>query len=413
METARRLSKGRAAPRIVLVNPVGQDAAEPADAGIDATLTKPMSQSSLVDAVMGLFVPHAGQVASTVPALGATEALRKVRFLLAEDNEINQQIARELLESAGARVEIANNGREAVEMLAANPGGFDAVLMDLQMPEMGGIEATRLVRADAGFANLPIIAMTAHAMVEERERCLAAGMVDHITKPIDPRAMFQTLSRWVGGVQGPAEREADLGDLPHVEGLDAAAGLKRAGSNRALYLDLLRQFAERHADASARIAQALAAKDRPAAERIAHAVRGVAANIGLATLAASAKELEQALSAGREVRTVASHFEAALVKAVASLGSALAEMAPEAPGAAGDAAGGEGEATRLAELLAASDGEALDHFERSTPALRALIGETAFGELSRAITNYDFKEARDVLEEAAGRNGVNLSKDIA
>jgi len=256
--------------------------------------------------------------------------------------------------------------------------------------------------------------MTAHALVEEREKCLAAGMVDHITKPIDPRAMFETLSRWVGGVHAPAERDADPGDLPHVEGLDAPAGLKRAGGNRALYLDLLRQFAERHADASARIAQAMAAKDRQGAERIAHTVKGVAANLGLVTLAACAKDLEQALATGGEIRSLASGFEASLARAVASLRDGLDEMPPSAPaGAPGDTVAAEAEAARLAELLAASDGEALDHFERSAPGLRALIGETAFGALSRAITNYDFKEARDVLEEAAGRNGVNLTKDAA
>jgi two-component system sensor histidine kinase/response regulator len=349
-------------------------------------------------------------VASAVPSFGAADTLGKVRLLLAEDNEINQQIARELLEGAGAQVAIANNGREAVQMLAADPAGFDAVLMDLQMPEMDGMEATRRIRSDARFAKLPIIAMTAHAMVEERERCLAAGMVAHITKPIDPRAMFETLSRWVGGIQGRAAPDADPSDLPDVEGLDATAGFKRTGGNRALYLDLLRQFAERQADAPARIAAAMAAKDRKTAERIAHTVKGVAGNVGFGALAASAGELEQALATDRDIRSAATTFEAGLARVIASLHSALAEVVSvSAPAGPVDEAGAQREAARLAELLAANDGEAAEHFERSAPALRALIGESAFGALARAIANYDFKEAHEVL----GRTGIDLSKDAA
>jgi two-component system sensor histidine kinase/response regulator len=347
-----------------------------------------------------------------MPSVGASESLSRVRLLLAEDNEINQQIARELLEGAGAKVEIARNGREAVQMLEASPDGFDAVLMDLQMPEMDGIEATRRIRGDARFKKLPIIAMTAHAMVEEREKCLAVGMVDHITKPIDPKAMFETLSRWVGGVTMPVASESDPGDLPNIEGLDAAAGLKRVGGNRMLYLDLLRQFSERQADAPSRIASAMAAKDRKAAERVAHTVRGVAGNIGLSALAASAMELESALAGSGDIKALATRFEAALARAVASIQNSVEKVQPDAV-AAVHSPGAKRDALRLAELLAASDGDAVDHFERSGPGLRALLGESAFGALARAITDYDFQEAREVLEAAAGRTGLDLSKDIA
>ena len=123
--------------------------------------------------------------------------LRGARILLAEDNEINQQIATELLEGVGAAVTIANNGREAVEMLwSSQPTPFDVVLMDLQMPEMDGYQATAKLRSDPRFAALPIIAMTAHATIEERQRCLATGMNDHVAKPIDPGNLFATVSRF-------------------------------------------------------------------------------------------------------------------------------------------------------------------------------------------------------------------------
>src|SRR6185436_7274652 len=123
--------------------------------------------------------------------------LRGARILVTEDNEINQQIAVELLEGAGAVVTVANNGREAVEMLS-RPGqaAFDVVMMDLQMPEMDGYQATAKLRADPRLAALPIVAMTAHATVEERQSCLAAGMNDHVAKPIDPAALFEAVGRF-------------------------------------------------------------------------------------------------------------------------------------------------------------------------------------------------------------------------
>src|SRR6185295_9734598 len=249
-------------PRLVMVTAFGRDELRD-DAGltgIEAFLVKPVSQSSVLDALVGMFAPAPGAASRAARADAATPSLGGVRLLLAEDNEINQQIAVELLESAGARVEVANNGREAVEKLfAGGPQTYDAVLMDLQMPEMDGIEATRRIRAEARFAKLPIIAMTAHAMIEERERCSAAGMVDHISKPIDPHIMFQTLSRWVRGSAAVPRAHAGEASLPPIDGLDAAAGLKRVAGNRRLYLGLLRQFAEKQADAGRRLAAALAA----------------------------------------------------------------------------------------------------------------------------------------------------------
>ena len=195
--------RARQPPRVVMVTAFGREEvrAQAEAAGIDAFLVKPVSQSSLVDALVGMFAPRAGEAARAARSEGESPRLTGVRLLLAEDNEINQQIAVELLEGAGASVDVANNGREAVEMLAANgPEAYDAVLMDLQMPEMDGIEATRRIRADARFAKLPIIAMTAHAMAEEREKL--------------PR-------RRHGGPHRQADRSAR--DVPDARALGAAA----------------------------------------------------------------------------------------------------------------------------------------------------------------------------------------------
>src|SRR5262249_50854299 len=152
------------------------------------------------------------------------------------------------------------------------PPAFDIVLMDLQMPEMDGLTATRLLRADPRFNDLPIIAMTAHALLEERQRCLEAGMNDHVTKPIDPDALFAALSRWTTPKRRVAPAPSSGPTVPDetfppIEGIDIASGLKRVAGNKRLYRSLLEQFAGKHFDADAQIGTALANGDRELAER--------------------------------------------------------------------------------------------------------------------------------------------------
>ncbi len=422
IETARRLREGKRALRIVMATAFGRDdaRAQAQAAGIESFLVKPISQSSLVDSLVDLFAPQAGASARAGGAAIEAARLGGVRLLLAEDNEINQQIAVELLQGAGASVAIANNGREAMEMLAAGgPEAYDAVLMDLQMPEMDGIEATRRLRADARFAGLPIIAMTAHAMVEERERCLAAGMADHISKPIDPHAMFQTLARWVRGRTPPAAGTAPAAPraaalLQGVEGLDSAAGLKRVAGNHALYLSLLRQFAAKQADAGARVAAALAGKDRETAERIAHTVKGVAGNVGLAGLAADAAALEHAIRAKKDVKAATGRFEASLAHACAALQDALADAAPAAADAPAVApAESAAHAERLAALLAASDGEAADYLLSHGAAIRPLFADGNHAAFERAVQDFDFEGALRLLERAAAGHGIAVKGESA
>jgi PAS domain S-box-containing protein len=413
MQAAREIRALPSPPHVLMVTAFGREdvRAQAEQAGIGAFLVKPVSQSSLVDALVGLFAPGAGVEARSA---GRAAELRfdGVHLLLAEDNEINQQIALELLEGAGARLTIANNGREAVEKLAAgNPGDYDAVLMDLQMPEMGGIEATQRIRADARYAQLPIIAMTAHAMVEERERCIAAGMVDHITKPIDPQAMFQTLARWVKATRAASEtpRTAGADALPLVDGLDTAGGLKRVAGNRKLYLSLLRQFIDNQADAAARVAAALARDDHAEAERIAHSVKGVAGNIGLGAVQAAAAALETAAREKKGLKGPASKMEAELARAVAALRDALpAESAATAAAAAADPA----TLARLAALLADGDGETPDFVAANAAALRGLF-DGQFGAFERAVNDFDFETALDALRRAATARGIDLQREAS
>src|SRR5262249_6018301 len=166
---------------------------------IEGFLIKPVTKSMLVDILVTLFSPARGEVAAASTA-AAERGIRLdgLRVLLVEDNEINQQVAVELMEGVGVAVDVANNGREAVETLEAerDPIPDDVVLMDVQMPEMDGYQATARIRSQPRFASLPIVAMTAHATVEERQRCVAAGMVDHVSKPIDPAALYAVLARF-------------------------------------------------------------------------------------------------------------------------------------------------------------------------------------------------------------------------
>ena len=297
-------------PAVVLVTAFGREEVHEQAERIqmDGFLLKPVTTSMLVDTLVNLFAGAGQDRTALAPAVDRhADRLRGLRILLAEDNEINQQIAVELLEGVGATVEVANDGVEAVRKLLDQPmpPKYDVVLMDLQMPEMDGYQATNKIRSDPRFASLPIIAMTAHATIEERQKCLAAGMNGHVSKPIDPSSLFETLERFVvptakGSAVPPSEPAraavAEADELPEVPGLNIAEGLLRVAGNKKLYRKLLRQFADTEADTAHRIASALAENDRALAERLAHSVKGVAGNIGATAVQNAAANLEKAIA---------------------------------------------------------------------------------------------------------------------
>ena len=199
----RRDGRLKNVPRIVMVTAFGREEvrAQAEQIGIDAYLMKPVNASVLYDTLMELFGAVASGDVWRVAARKTESAeydARGIRVLLVEDNEMNQQVATELLESAGAVVTVAGHGGIAVKLLreGPQPPPFDIVLMDLQMPEMDGLHGDAAAAGRPAIQELPIVAMTAHALVEERERCLQAGMNDHVTKPIDPDALFAALARW-------------------------------------------------------------------------------------------------------------------------------------------------------------------------------------------------------------------------
>ena len=220
-------------------------------------------------------------------------------MLLVEDNEINQLVAQEMLAEAGLLVDVAENGKVAVEKVRT--GNYDLVFMDMQMPVMDGLAATRQIRETRSPDRLPIVAMTANAIEQDRRRCLEAGMNDTLTKPIDPDALWGALLRWITPVHRAAERPAAApavapsDEWQGLAGLDAAAGLAAVRGNRKLYTGILRLFVQQQRDTPARIQDALAVGDLAEAERLAHTLKSVAANIGARPLGEAAGQVESAL----------------------------------------------------------------------------------------------------------------------
>ena len=259
--------------------------------------------------------------------------------------------------------------------------------MDLQMPEMDGISATQAIRAEGRFGELPIIAMTAHAMVEERERCLAAGMNDHVTKPIEPDVLYQTLARWFQrrpAAETPVRAEKRPGAaeaaLPQVPGVDTASGLRRVAGNLTLYRNLLGKFVEGQGAAADAIRKALREGDRALAERVSHTLKGVAGNIGAAAVQATAGAVERAIRDGTAADALIGALESELSAVVGALrdapgGAATGAAADETPAA--DAADARHVLQKLEAYLADSDGETADYLQRTRRRCAPRSGPTA------------------------------------
>ncbi|MFO7585394.1 MAG: response regulator, partial [Anaerolineales bacterium] len=277
-----------------------------AQASIDGYLVKPITRSQLFDTMMQILGKEkVSEKPRKEKQLGATiENLSGALVLLVEDHEINQMVAKEILQGMGIKVVIAKNGMEAIEKVAQQP--FHAVLMDIQMPGMDGYEATRQIRRDPRFSadKLPIIAMTAHALSGEREKALQAGLNDYISKPIDIAHLANLLLRWIvpETLQDDAFQQMDIPEsethFPISAVLDTEKALARLGNQQALYRRLLKMLRENQSGIGQDIRAAIQDDDIELAHRHAHSLKGLAASIGANELSEAAKQLEVALSEG-------------------------------------------------------------------------------------------------------------------
>jgi PAS domain S-box-containing protein len=328
------------------------------------------------------------------------------RILLVEDNEINREVAVELLRAVGLNVLIAVNGRDALEKARVEP--VDLVLMDVQMPVMDGMEATQEIRKLPGWETKPIVALTANVFSEDRRACLEAGMNDFVTKPVDPVQLYATLARWlpqapiVDSTTSAVEMTNIADGLPAIEGLDVADGIRRMNGKVDAYQRLVRRFAELHESDIGQIRDRLIREDAGGAALIAHTLKGAAGNIGATALLSAAGRLEAAIKSHEDAASTEKAMaatDAALTALVGAIGASLEPDAMiEADGALG-AAELQRTLNQLEAALAASDVQANQIFESSVAALRIVLGG-AFDDLRRQIADYLFPLALETLRRA-------------
>ena len=308
-EKIRELSLIGEAPLVVMVTAHGREmlAQRPPNEQklVDGFLVKPVTASMLYDAIIDAHAEHGGTPGQRTRTATSERRLEGLRLLLAEDNANNQQVARELLESEGAQVQIANNGREAVEAVSAAGTPFDAILMDLQMPVMDGYTATSRIRQDLGRINLPIIAMTANAMASDREACLAAGMNDHVGKPFDLDTLVKVLRRLAGlsvsqvpsqlAVLPPENFSPAVAAAAAAAGVDLVSAVRRLGGKLGVYRRCLGSFVRDLGPIYSALTEPAVLEDWLAAARELHTLKGVAATLGVTRLVAVAADGETLL----------------------------------------------------------------------------------------------------------------------
>jgi signal transduction histidine kinase/DNA-binding response OmpR family regulator/HPt (histidine-containing phosphotransfer) domain-containing protein len=453
IETARAIQAGAAGARLPVVLMVSayahEDArAEAEAAGVSAFLVKPLDAGKLMETVGRLATPGrpapAAPNAAAIPAVPmVAPALRGARVLLVEDNEINSELAAEILADAGLLVEVAVNGRIACEMVEARGHNYAAVLMDVQMPEMDGLEATLRIRRDWPNGLLPIIAMTAHAYEAEKRRCIEAGMDDHVAKPVDPELLIRTLERWLKrglavppAAQAPGRpvslvttmRGAAAPALPpqllpaeliaasplpaSLPPFDLPAALTRMNGKQTLLRKLILDFADKFESAVPALRAQIGAGALEDAKRLAHTLKGVAGALEIRKVAEAARQAEDALAQGElmEMDLLLERLQGALRPAIDAAVTLRQPAMPAAVAVAeGRAVAAPVDAAALSQLVAE-----LRHLlqrrslraRRTFEALALVVAEApqaaALAELGEALGRLDYATALRRLDALPG-----------
>jgi PAS domain S-box-containing protein len=424
LETARNIHLLDIAqiPKLVMVTAYGKDDVIDAAAkvGVECILTKPVNASVLLDTVMRAFkgegMAERDEKRDSSNLIESLASIKGKTILLTEDNELNQEVATGLLESGEFDLDIANNGQEALDMVAIKH--YDLVLMDMQMPVMDGITATTEIRKNANFDALPIIAMTANARLEDKEKCLNAGMQDHISKPIDPEELFRALLKWIkpNNVIQPVEStqndddqtlienstpEVNLGNILTIENLDIELGLQRVLGNKTLYLNILRKYVTNADTVAEEIRTALNDGDKQTAERLTHTIKGINGNIGATLLQEKAAELESMIRNNEEFANIEPKlvsFSQMLNEMATKIKNGLPSQEPHVTKAV-DITKASEVIKQLMDLLEADNSKAGGVIEDNLDLLRFVLGTKAFAKIDRAVKQFDLDEALEFLKE--------------
>lgn len=421
-------------PTIIMVTAYGRDIVEEQaeKADLDGFLLKPVTPSVLFDTIM--------EVMGRTDALGIKEVLGEkdesmgerlqgTRILVVEDNAINQQVAQEVLHDVGAHVEIAADGEQACRRICKDKEHYDAVLMDLQMPVMDGYAATNMIRQEFGRDELVIIAMTANALREERQKCLDAGMNDFISKPINVDDLYYKLAQWILNERLPPKdasetsnpisaslTQADEACLPdELDGFDLSDGLDRMLGRPELYLKFLFKLVDGHCDDARLVREALVANDRDGAYRIAHTTKGVAGNLSAQDLYRAASALDAAIKSNAEdLDEKLDAFERELNRAICAVKTL--KDASQNGVVLDNVAVGEFDAIAVMGILREMDTILLKHrmgAGKRVEELREALGGNGvlasdFEGLEAAIRKLDYAAARGNLNMLAQKLGVDI-----
>ena len=419
VETAKQLLELKLScsiPHTIIVTTYGcEDIINSAEeVGIIEVLIKPVSASALFDSIVRLFGGFVDRSFIQIDALSdivhRLATIKGAHILLVEDNELNQQVAIELLRDVGFVVDLAENGRIAVDKIKALL--YDIVLMDMQMPVMDGVMATQLIRKDGRFNDLPVVAMTANAMQRDRENCLAAGMNDHLTKPIEPEDLWKMLLKWIKPRHTKSSEVAVIAqaiidvDLPvGIEGLDITNGLRRVLDKKSLYLSMLHKFVAGQKTTATQILTALEAQDWGTAEHLAHTLKGVSGNIGATDLQRLAERLETAIKQHCPRKTIDARLNK-LKRALITLITALEQQLPierENTVVTVEFEKLKAVCEQLESLLIDDNVEACDVLETHAELLNAAFPDE-YPILSASILSFDFDAALITLRAATIRH---------
>jgi len=411
---------GSSAPPCILVTAYASDELihDSSIEGIEHVIPKPVNASLLFETILSIF-----NLFTTESSVNSYEAgnknkdiaaLKGVRILLAEDNLLNQQIATEILEDEGLVIDVANNGQEAVDMV--NKKAYAMVLMDMQMPIMDGLEATRTIRKNFSNDDLPVLAMTANASDADRQKCLASGMDAHITKPIDPDLLFTEIAKWIKPNNTPPITNKTLAittketqTIPEIKGVDTNLGLKVAAGKVSLYIKMLKTFSTDQVNAVENIKKAIEKNDFATGQLIAHTLKGTCGSIGATELQNKAEILESHLKEKMSHAKIVELLDVIQPRLLLVIGS-IHELLPNKEKTNETTALNEEEVKslilHLSELLASDDTEANELLEKNSSMLQHYIGVDVFNKISDALESFDFELGLKILKEH-NNNDIN------